>query len=194
MQALSVILVLITIGTIVAPLGAVVIIYRDNLAGLVITPQIKDLMNGNGILANNYSVNDNNNQNDNSVGGGLVVPTFVSSSVNSVDRTFQVVVNVTDPLNEDLTINGLTADVECTQDHYQLGSVSLASPVTILSGQSSLLTISGSWTKSAEDHIQSSHPGQTAISVDLVNTSIDINGIVAQYSSPITIPEGIPIT
>jgi hypothetical protein len=194
MQVLSVILVLISIGTIVAPVGAVVVMYSDNLAGLVITPQIKDLMNGNGILANGYAVYDNNNQNDNSVGGGLVMPTFVSSSVNSVDRTFQVVVNVTDPLNEDLTINSISADVECSQDHYKLGLISLASPVTISSGQSSLLTVSGSWTQSAEDHIQSSHPDQTAISVDLINTSIDLNGIVAQYSTPVTIPDGIPIT
>ena len=46
------------------------IIYRDNLAGLVITPQINNLMHGNGLLANNYAVS-NNNQDDNSVGGGL---------------------------------------------------------------------------------------------------------------------------
>lgn len=193
MQVLSVILVLITIGTIVAPIGAVVVMYHDDLAGLVITPQIKDLMNGDGILANGNAVSDNT-QNDNSVGVGLVMPTFVSSSVNSVDRTFQVVVNVTDPLNEDLTINSIKADVDCSEDHYQLGSISLASPVTIPSGQSSLLTVSGSWSLSAEEHIQSSHSDQTAISVDLINTSIDINGIVAQYSSPITIPDGIPIT
>ena len=192
MQVVSIILVLITIGTVVGPVGAVAIIYRDNLAGLVITPQISGLMHGNGLLANNYAVS-NNNQDDNSVGGGLVMPTFVSSSVNSVDRTFQVTVNVTNPLNDVLTINSISSNVECSQDHFQLGSISLANPVTIPSGQSSMLTISGYWTQDAENHIQTSHEGQTSISVDLINTSIDINGVIAQYTSPITIPNGIPI-
>ena len=193
MQVVSIILVLITIGAVVGPVGAIAIIYRDNLAGLVITPQINDLMHGNGLLANSYAVS-NNNQDDNSVGGGLVMPTFVSTSVNSVDRTFQVTVNVTNPLNDVLTINSITSNVECSQDHFQLGSISLASPVAIPSGQSSMLTISGYWTQDAENHIQTNHVGQTSISVDLINTSIDINGVIAQYSSPITIPSGIPIT
>jgi hypothetical protein len=192
MQVVSIILVLITIGTVVGPVGAVAIIYRDNLGGLVITPQINDLMHGNGILANNYAVN--TNQDDNSVGGGLVMPTLVSSSVNNVDRTFQVIVNVTNPLNDDLTINSITSDVECSQDHFQLGSISLASPVAIPSGQNSILIVSGYWTQDAENHIQTSHGGQTSISVDLINTSIDINGLIAQYNSPIIVPNGIPIT
>jgi hypothetical protein len=193
MQVVSIILVLITIGTVVGPVGAVAIIYRDNLVGLVITPQINDLMHGNGILANNIAVS-NNNQDDNSVGGGLVMPTLVSSSVNNVDRTFQVTVNVTNPLNDDLTINSITSDVECSQDHFQLGSISLASPVAIPSGQNSILTVSGYWTQDAENHIQTSHDGQTSISVYLINTSIDINGLIAQYNSPIPVPNGIPIT
>jgi hypothetical protein len=192
MQVVSIILVLITIGTVVGPVGAVAIIYRDNLGGLVITPQINDLMHGNGILANNYAVN--TNQDDNSVGGGLVIPTLISSSVNNVDRTFQVIVNVTNPLNDDLTINSITSDVECRQDHFQLGSISLASPVAIPSGQNSILIVSGYWTQDAENHFQTSHDGQTSISVDLINTSIDINGLIAQYDSPIIVPNGIPIT
>ena len=193
MQLVSIILVLITIGTVVGPVAAVAIIYRDNLGGLVITPQINNLMHGNGILANNLAVS-NNNQDDNSVGGELVMPTLLSSSVNNVDRTFQVTVNVTNPLNDDLTINSITSDVECSQDHFQLGSISLASPVAISSGQNSILTVSGYWTQDAENHIQTSHGGQTSISVDLINTSIDINGLIAQYTSPITVPNGIPIT
>ena len=193
MQAITIILTIISIATIVGPVGAVAIMYHDNLVGLVITPQIKDLMSGNGILANNNAVSGSNNENDNSVGGGLVVPTLVSSSVNNVDRTFQVTINVTNPLNSDLTINSITSDVECTQDRFQLGSVNLDSPVAILSGQSSLVTVSGYWTQTAENHIQSSHAGQISISVDLINTALDINGLVVNYGTPIAIPDGIPI-
>ena len=50
MQAIGIVLLLISIGTIVGPIGAVVVMYRDNLPGLVITPQIRDMMNGNSTI------------------------------------------------------------------------------------------------------------------------------------------------
>jgi len=66
MQALKIILVLITIGCIVGPIGAVVIIYRNNLSQMVITPQIKQLTNsGNNNSNNNGNNNSNNNKNGN---------------------------------------------------------------------------------------------------------------------------------
>jgi hypothetical protein len=195
MQAVGIILILISIGTVVGPIAGVVVMYRDNLAGLVITPQINDLMNGgsgSGIMANDQAIN-NNNQ-DNYFGGNIVLPSFVSSSVNQADRTFQVIFNVTNPLNYDLTVNSISSTVQCSQDHYVLGSISLANPVVIPSGQSSMLTISGYWTQNAENHIQTSHTGQTSINVELINTSVDVNGITVQELNAVSIPSGIPIS
>ena len=60
-QALKIILVLITIGCIAGPIGTVVIMYRNNLSQLVITPQIQQLTHS----GNN---NDNNNNNNNNNG------------------------------------------------------------------------------------------------------------------------------
>ena len=50
MQAIGIVLLLISVGTIVGPVGAVVIMYHNDLTQLVIPPQIKDLMNGNSNL------------------------------------------------------------------------------------------------------------------------------------------------
>lgn len=121
MQALSVVLVLISIGTIVGPMAGAVIIYRDNLSQLVVPPQINNLVNGN----NNNSNNNDNNGNVGSgnfgvgaSGGGFPTPTFVSEQINIEAKTFTVTVNVTNTFNYDLTINTLNATVESNQDHY----------------------------------------------------------------------------
>ena len=50
MQAIGIVLLLISIGTIVGPIGAVVVMYRNNLPVLVFSPQIRDMMNGNSTI------------------------------------------------------------------------------------------------------------------------------------------------
>lgn len=62
MQVLRVVLVLITIGCIVGPVGAVVLMYRNNLPQMVITPQISQLLH---FGSNNNSNNNNNDNNQN---------------------------------------------------------------------------------------------------------------------------------
>ena len=64
-QALKIILVLITIGCIAGPIGTVVIMYRNNLSQLVITPQIQQLTNSGNNNSNNNSDNNNNGNNNN---------------------------------------------------------------------------------------------------------------------------------
>jgi hypothetical protein len=61
LQVVRIVLVLITIGCILGPIGAVVIMYHNNLVGMVMTPQVKQLLNGN----NNNGNNNNNNNNGN---------------------------------------------------------------------------------------------------------------------------------
>ena len=192
MHALSVVLLLISIGTIVGPIGAVAIMYRDNLVQLVVPPQISNLINGNNNVmqdnGNNNNNNDNgNNGNNNSGGGGLINPVFVGAQINSEARTFTVTVNVTNSFSYDLTLNSINATVESSQDNYQLGTISLTTPVTILAGQTSAVTVSGAWTQDAENYVLNNYGGATSIDVNLVNTTVDVNGIVIQETQPINI-------
>jgi len=215
MQTLSVVLLLISIGCIVGPIGGAVIMYRDNLSGLVVTPQINSIINGNNNNSqdnsnnnNNYNGNNNNynnnydtstndngnNNNDNSGGGGgLISPTFVSAQINSQARTFTVTVNVTNNFSYDLTLNSINATVESSQDNYQLGTISSNTPVTILVGQTSLVTVSGTWTQDAENYINNNFAGATSINVNLANTTIDVNGIIVQQTQPINVGD-VPLT
>lgn len=186
--ALSIVLLLISIGTIVGPVAGVAIIYRDDLTQLVITPQIRDIMNGNStIFPTNNQQNDNGNPNNNDNSGlsGLFNPTLVSAQVDEAARTFTATFSITNGLNYDLTLNSFSANVEITQEHYQAGSISLSSPVAIPAGETSQLTISGQWTQGTQDYIATNYPGATSFDVYLANPTIDVNGITVQIDQPI---------
>lgn len=189
MHALSVVLLLISIGTIIGPIGAVAIMYRDNLVQLVVPPQISNLINGNNNVMQDNGNNNNNNDNgnNNSGGGGLINPVFVGAQINSEARTFTVTVNVTNSFSYDLTLNSINATVESSQDNYQLGTISLTTPVTILTNQTSAVTVSGAWTQDAENYVLNNYGGATSIDVNLVNTTVDVNGIVIQETQPINV-------
>ncbi len=186
MQAVALILLLITIGTTVGPVGAVVIMYRDNLPALVIPPEVQELMNGNtAILADNVINNDSSGGTDlDQV--AFVMPKFVSATVDATTKTFTVTVNVTDFLNYDLTLKTISATVVNSDDNNQLASIHLTNPQTIPGGQSALVTVSGEWTQAAEDYY-TSHPDVQSINVKLTNLAIDVNSITVQTSEPIDI-------
>jgi hypothetical protein len=186
--------------------------YRDNLVQLVVPPQINNLINGNNNIMNdngnnnNNIMNDNgnnnnnngnngNNGNDNSGGGGfgLINPVFVSAQINNEARTFTVTVNVTNSFNYDLTLNSINTTVESSQDNYQLGTISLTSPVTIIAGQTSEVTVAGVWTQDAENYVLNNYGSATSINVNLVNTTVDVNGIIIQTAQPINVGN-IPLT
>jgi len=200
MQAISVVLVLISIGTIVGPMAGAVIMYRDNLSQLVVPPQINNLINGN---SNSKNGNSNNNSDNSNVGsgnfgvgqngGGFTTPTLVSAQINIEAKTFTATVNVTNNFNYDLTINSFNATAESSQDHYQLGTISMDSPVTLPADQSSLVTASGTWTQQAVDYVQNNFAGAKSLNVDLANVAIDVNGITIQQTEPINVGD-IPLT
>jgi len=85
-----------------------------------------------------------------------------------------------------LTLNQFSAGVICSEHNFPLGSVQLRQPVEIAAGQTSLLTISGSWTQDAENHFTTAHADASSIDSSLVNVVIDVNGITIQEAGPIS--------
>ena len=125
--------------------------------------------------------------------GPFATPTLVNANIDNVSRTFTLTVNYTNNLAYDLTLNNFTADVQLSQDNYPLGSVSLTNPVNLPAGQASLITVSGFWTQDAENHISTSFPGASSVDVNLVDTTVNVNGIIIQQSQPISVGN-IPLT
>ncbi len=192
MQVVGTVLLLISVGLVVGPVGAVVIIYRDDLTGLVIPPEIQGVMNGDTsfILNDNVGIINGDGSDPNSVLNNFVVPTFVSADVDQSTNTFSVQVNVTNPLNYDLTLNTLSTDVQ-SPDGKLLASINIGNPITIYSGQSSIVQVDGSWTQAGEDYIVV-HAQDSSIPISLANIVVDVNGITVERSEPMTVT--IPIS
>ena len=183
MQFVGVILFIISVGLIIGPVGAVVYTYKDDLSGLVIPSQLKDLMQGDAsTLLNGASSGDGN-----SFLGGLIEPVFVGATVDSESRTFTVTVNITNNFDYDLTLNSLSADVKSAQDNYHLVTISLSNPVTIVSAKASIVTVNGYWSQQAENLFLNNYSQDTTIDVILDNILIDVNGITVESTEPFPI-------
>lgn len=184
MQVIGIILILISVGTVVGPVGAVAIIYRDDLSQLVITPQIRDIINGNSPI-----IPVNNNANNGKGGGsslsGLMSPTLVSAQIDEAAHTFTGIFTITNTLNYDLTLNSFSANVEITQNHIQASSISLSNPVTVPAGETSQLAISGSWTQAAQDYIINNYSSTASVEVFIVGAEVNVSGVVIQSSGTI---------
>jgi hypothetical protein len=170
LQAIGIILLLISIGTVVGPIGAVVIIYRDNLVQLVVPPQITDILNGNSTIFQGNA-----------------------AQIDIASRTFTVTVNFTDTFIFDLTLNNVSAEAVCAQHNYPLGNISFNGVILISTGETAQIPVSGLWTQDAENHILTEHPDATSVDVNLVNLTINVNGIVIQQSEPVSVGS-IPLT
>ncbi len=191
MQVVGIVLLLISVGLVVGPVGAVVIIYRDDLSGLVVPPQIRSAINGDTSFILNDNVNSvSGNDDPNSILNDFVTPTFVSANVDEAAHTFSVTVNVTNPVNYDLTLNTLTTEVQ-TPDGQQLAAINIANPTTIPLGQSTIVQVDGTWTQAGENFI-TAHAQDSQVTLALANMVVDVNGIRVERENPLTVT--IPIS
>ena len=187
MQAIGIVLLLISIGTVVGPVGAVVVMYHNDLTQLVIPPQIRDLMNGNsGLIPQGSS----DGSGDGGI-SGLVSPTLVSVQSDPATQTFSAVFEITNPTNYDLTLNSFSANALMTEQQIPAGSISLANPVTAPAGQTTQLTITGQWTQQIQDYMTTNYPVMTSVEIYVKDVVININGVIVE-SSGITDLGNIP--
>jgi hypothetical protein len=188
MQLIGIVLLLVSMGLVVAPIGAVVVIYRDDLTGLVIPPEIRGVMNGDtGFILNDNvgSVDGGDGSNANSIFDSFVTPTFVGATIDQSAKTFNVRVNVTNPLNYDLTLNTLSVEV-LSPDGQELASINIGNPYTMPSGESTIVQVNGAWTQAGENYIIA-HSSDSSITIALANMVVDVNGIKVERSEPLTV-------
>ncbi len=191
MQAIGIVLMLISVGLVAGPVAAEVIMYSDNLPGLVIPPQLQNVMNGDTSFILNDNVQSIQGSSDpNTILNNFVAPNFVSANVDETSKTFTVRVNVTNPLNFDLTLNGLSSDVQNIQGQT-LASVNIAHPFIIASGQSTIIDVQGNWTQAGDTFI-TDHWFDPAIKIAVSNIVVDVNGIRVARSEPLIVD--LPIT
>ena len=175
MQWVGVLLILVNVATIVTPFAVVAVTYQNNLTELVAPPEITQIMNS------TFS------------GAQFQMPVFAGASIDNSSRTATLTFNFTNPLNYNLTLKDVSADVFCSAHNFTLGQVSLESPVFIPAAQDIQINIVCAWTAEAENHFATEHAGATVIDVNLVNLALNVNEIVLQMSERIGVPN-VPIT
>lgn len=170
MKKVKIILTLLTILITVVPIAVELLLYQDNLLGLIIPPQINSLMNSGTINTDIGQVSNTPFQPPQLSGE----PQFFPEN-NTVKFTY----NFTNPLSTPITITTLEAQVVCHDHGFPLGAVAI-DPTTLQAGQTVDITAFGVLSNEALQHITEQHYGQSAIHADFKNLNVDMAGVTIQ--------------
>jgi hypothetical protein len=163
--ALTVLSMLIVIG----PLAGIAYVYRDNLLGLVVPPQIKSLVSG-----VDSTVDSTGSQSQ----PAFQPPQIVGQpQYNAQTGAVTVSFNFTNPLTNEVSIDNLSAEVQSEEDGVSLGNISLNQPIQIASGETSTINVSGVLNPAAISQFEAQNPGVNGINISLENLTADVAGV-----------------
>ncbi len=158
MDKVGVVLTLITILIVVGPLFGVVYLYRSNLSGLVLTPEIKRLTSG------NYSQSQ------------FQPPMPVGEpQYDPQTNRFSFAFNFTNPLQNMVSLEDLTAGLKCIDHNVHLGDVSISEPLTIAPGETVTINAGGTWTQEALNHFAAQHSGPEDDDIHVAFEDLNVN-------------------
>ena len=162
MDKLHLALTVLSIAILVGPLAGVVYTYRSNLSGLVITPEIKNFASGD-VSKTNFQP---------PVPAG--VPQFDPAT-----GVYTFSFKFTNPLEDPISVDRISAEVYCKDHDVALGSVSIAQPMTIQPGETVTINACGTWTQQALNHFKAYHSGpeDDDINVSFKDLNVDLAGI-----------------
>lgn len=142
MDKLHLALTILSIVIIVYPIAGAVYAYRDDLTGLVLSPELKILASG------NYSAS-------------RFQPPILQGqpTYDLTTNTYTFSFKFTNPLQNTISFKNISADVVCKEHRDLLGCVLIDQTITIAPGESAVITSSGCWTQAALNHFKESHSG-----------------------------------
>lgn len=168
MDKIRLLLTVITIVIVVVPLIGTLLRYQDNLLGLFVPPEIREVANG--LMGGN---GDN--------GFGMEPPTMVGEpQYDEASHTFLVSFQYKNSFPAGITIKSLSGNIECVEHGFHLGNTSLSKPVSIDAGETGTLTVLGKWTDEGISHFGVAHGDEENVDVVLVDMAVDISGIQIQ--------------
>lgn len=170
MDKVKIALTLISIAIIASPLLVELVIYRDNLLGLILPPQIQNLVNG-----DKGSGSQSQQQTDLSQ---FQIPQPVGQpQYNPSTGAFALPFNFTNPLTTQISINQLSADITSAQDNTPLGTVSINGPITINPNQNAIINVTGNLSPQEVNQLQTQGQQSRSVPISLANLNVDVGGI-----------------
>jgi hypothetical protein len=162
MDKLHLALTILLVVIIVFPIAGAVFTYRDDLAGLVLSPELKILASG------DYSAS-------------RFQPPILQGQphFDLATNTYTFDFKVINPLKDAISVENISAYVVCKEHRDLLGRLLIDQPMSIASGESVVITASGCWTQAALDHFKESHSGpeDDDVNVALKNLNIIVAGV-----------------
>ena len=179
-------LVLLTIAITVGPILGMVLVYRDNLLGLVVPPEINQVIDDLGSGSQNGNLPGES-------GNGILPEGPTDFQYDAASRTFTASFQFKNPFPLDVTLKSVSGTAVCDEHGFSLGTVALKSIVNMKAGETVTVPIQGKWTEDAVNHFQTQHQGEKSVKVSLVDATINAGGMTVQIPDRISIGE-VPLT
>src|SRR5208337_3411566 len=156
---------ILSILIVIGPLAGAAYVYRDNLLGLVVLPQIKNMISGGDSTGTQSQPEFQTPQ--------LVGQPQYNAQTGAVTVSF----NFTNPLTNGVSIDKLSAEVQSEEGGVSLGNISLSQPIQIASGETSTINVSGVLNQAAISQFEAQNPGVNGINISLENLNVDVAGV-----------------
>jgi hypothetical protein len=165
MDKVNIALTILSMVIIIGPLAGLAYVYRDNLVGLVVPPQIKSLVGGVDSVGTQSQPQ-------------FQTPQLVGQpQYNAQTGALTVSFNFTNPLTNEVSIDKLSAEVESEEGGVSLGHISINQPIQIAPGETSIINVSGILNQNAISQFEAQNPGVNGINISLANLNADVAGI-----------------
>ena len=178
MEKVKFILTIVSVAIIVVPMVVELYAYSSNPLGLIIPPQLQDLMSGQG--SNNLSGSGGLLPQNSQSGQSQSLPNFQMPKpagqvqYNPTTGDFSVPFNFTNPLSAPLSVEQFSAQV-VGANNAVLGNVSIA-PVNVGAGANAIVTAAGSLNQSAVNTLESEYQNGN-LDVSLRNVNLNVGGV-----------------
>jgi len=173
-----------SIAIIVGPLAGLLIVYRDNVVGLILPPQVKSMVTGGGSSGSLLSTLSQDLSNFSPQSGGQLQ---YNPDTGAISYPF----NFTNPLNTQISFEQMSAEV-VGGNNVSLGNLS-TQPTIIAPGANAILDLTGNLNKSTVSQLAAQNQGASSLNISLENVNVDVGGVkvhVNQISNFGSIPTG----
>jgi hypothetical protein len=181
MKKLKIFLTLLSVAIIVVPVAFEVLLYRDNLLGLIVPPEMINLFNGHSRNSDGGSLISGNSDISSLLNSGFELPQLVGSPQYNPDtNTLSLIFNFTNPLETSIAVDKLEAGIISHDGGVFLGNVSLSKPLRLEPGQTLDITVLDVFSPETINYFKTNVIDQNSINVDFVNLNVDVAGITVQ--------------
>ncbi|MCW4029347.1 MAG: hypothetical protein NWE92_06845 [Candidatus Bathyarchaeota archaeon] len=158
--ALTVLTILIAIG----PVACMAFVYRDNLLGMVLPPEL-------------------NNIAEEGIVGNITASDFEPPTISSPPKydpdtgEFNVDFNFTNPLSTPISVDSFSADLKSSGSNLDLGNIELAGPINIAPGENGIIDLAGTLSQETINRLQEQYGSNGRINVVVENVDAIVAGV-----------------